>query len=52
MIKIKINLIQKKLLSHLINSIKLKNETGQILYSLYRSKALAKTVYNRLIKSI
>ena len=34
------------------NSIKLKNETGQILYSLYRSKALAKTVYNRLIKSI
>ena len=34
------------------NSIKLKNETKQILYSLYRSKALTKTVYNKLIKSI
>ena len=34
------------------NSIKLKNETRQILYSLYRSKALTKTVYNELIKSI
>ena len=34
------------------NSIKLKNETRQILYSLYRSKALTKTVYNRLIKSV
>ena len=33
------------------NSIKLKNETRQILYSLYRSKALTKTVYNKLIKS-
>ena len=33
------------------NLIKLKNETGQI-YSLYRSKALTKTVYNKLIKSI
>ena len=31
------------------NSIKLKNETRQILYSLYRSKALTKTVYNKLI---
>ena len=30
------------------NSIKLKNETRQILYSLYRSKALTKTVYNKL----
>ena len=29
------------------NSIKLKNETRQILYSLYRSKALTKTVYNK-----
>ena len=35
-----------------INSIKLKNETRQILYSLYRSKALTKTIYNKLIKSI
>ena len=34
------------------NSIKLKNETRQILYSLYRSKALTKPVYNKLIKSI
>ena len=34
------------------NSIKLKNETRQILYSLYRSKALTKTVYNKLIKPI
>ena len=33
-----------------INSIKLKNETRQILYSLYRS--LTKTVYNKLVKSI
>ena len=34
------------------NSIKLKNETRQILYSLDRSKALTKTIYNKLIKSI
>ena len=34
------------------NSESLKNETRQILYSLYRSKALTKTVYNKLIKSI
>ena len=34
------------------NSIKLKNETRQILYSLYRSKVLTKTVYKNLIKSI
>ena len=34
------------------NSNKLKNETRQILYSLYRSKALTKTVDNKLIKSI
>ena len=34
------------------NSIKLKNEARQILYSLYRSKTLTKTVYNKLIKSI
>ena len=34
------------------NSIKLKNETRQILYSLYRSKALTKTVYNKLINVI
>ena len=34
------------------NSIKLKNEMRQILYSLYRSKVLTKTVYNNLIKSL
>ena len=34
------------------NSIKLKNEARQILYSLYISKVLTKTVYNNLIKSI
>ena len=34
------------------NSKKLKNETRQILYSLYRSKVLTKTVYYNLIKSI
>ena len=34
------------------NSIKLKNEARQILYSLYRSKLLTETVYNNLIKSI
>ena len=34
------------------NSIKLKNELRQILYSLYRSKVLTKTVYNNLIKSV
>ena len=34
------------------NSIKLKNEIRQILYSLYRSKVLTKTVCNNLIKSI
>ena len=34
------------------NSIKLKNEIRQILYSLYRSKVLTKTVYNNLIESM
>ena len=34
------------------NSKKLKNETRQILYSLYRSKVLTKTVNNNLVKSI
>ena len=34
------------------NSIKLKIEARQILYSLHRSKVLTKTVYNNLIKSI
>ena len=34
------------------NSIKLKNETRQILYSLYKSRSLTKTVYNKLINSV
>ena len=34
------------------NSIILKYELRQILYSLYRSKELTKTVYNNLIKSV
>ena len=34
------------------NSTKLKNEIRQILYSLYRSEVLTKTVYNNLMKSI
>ena len=34
------------------NSIKLNNEIRQILYLLYKSKILTKTVYNNLIKSI
>ena len=34
------------------NSNKLKKEARQILYSLYRSKLLTKTVYNNLIKSV
>ena len=34
------------------NSQKLKNETRQLLYSLYRSKNLSKTIYNHLINNI
>ena len=34
------------------NSTKLKNEIRKILYLLYRSKVLTKTVYNNLIKVI
>ena len=34
------------------NSEKLKNETRQLLYSLYRSKSMTKQVYNNLIKYI
>ena len=34
------------------NSKSLKNEVRQILYLLYRSRVLTKTVYNNLIKSI
>ena len=34
------------------NSKSFKNELRQIIYSLYRSKVLTKTVYNNLIKVI
>ena len=34
------------------NSQKLKNEIRQIVYSLYRSKNLSKTIYNRLMDTI
>ena len=34
------------------NSQKLKNEIRQLLYSLYRSKKLIKTIYNSLINTI
>ena len=34
------------------NSNKLNNEIRQIVYSLYRSKNLSKTVYNHLINDI
>ena len=34
------------------NSQKLSNEIRQIIYSLYRSKNLSKTIYNHLINSI
>ena len=34
------------------NSLELKNEIRQLLYSLYRSKQISKTVYKNLIASI
>ena len=34
------------------NSEKLKNEIRQLLYSLYRSKTLSKTIYEHLINAI
>ena len=34
------------------NSNKLKNETRQIIYSLYRSRVLTKTVHNNLIRAV
>ena len=34
------------------NSQKFKNEIRQLLYSLYRSKKLSKTIYNNLINAI
>ena len=34
------------------NSEKLKNEIRQIVYSLFRSKYLSKTIYNNLVNAI
>ena len=34
------------------NSEKLKNEIRQLLYSLYLSKKLSKTIYNSLVNAI
>ena len=34
------------------NSGKLKNEIRQLLYSLYRSKYLSKTIYEHLINAV
>ena len=34
------------------NSQKLKNEIRQLLYSLYRSKKLSKTIYKHLMNAI
>ena len=34
------------------NSQKLKNEIRQLIYSLYRSKNLSKTIYNSLMNTI
>ena len=34
------------------NSQKLKNEIRQIVYSLYRSKSLSKTIFNSLMNTI
>ena len=34
------------------NSHKLKNEIRQIVYSLYRSKNLSKTIYDNLINAV
>ena len=34
------------------NSLELKNEIRQLLYSLYRSKQISKTVYKNLITTI
>ena len=34
------------------NSEKLKNEVRQLLYSLYRSKKLSKTIYKHLMNTI
>ena len=47
--RLPISLVQLKALN---NSGKLKNEIRQLLYSLYRSKKLTKTIYNNLVSNI
>ena len=47
--KLRISLAQLKAGN---NSEKLKNGIRQLLYSLYRSKNLSKTIYNNLINAI
>ena len=49
LIRLPISLAQLKARN---NSQKLKNELRQLLYSLYRSKKLSKTIYNNLINAI
>ena len=45
-----LTLLEPKKAGH--NSQKLKNEIRQILYSLYRSKNLSKTIYNSLMNTL
>ena len=47
--RLPISLVQLKARN---NSEKLKNEIRQLLYLLYRSKKLSKTIYNNLINTI
>ena len=47
--RLQISLAQLKAVN---NSEKLKNNSRQILYSLYRSKKLTKTIYENLINTI
>ena len=49
LIRLPILLAQKKAGN---NSQKLNNEIRQIVYSLYRSKNMSKTIYNYLMKTI
>ena len=48
--RLPISLVQMK--TEITNSEKLKNEIRQLLYSLYRSKKMNKTIYNDLINTI
>ena len=48
--RLPISLVQIK--TEITNSEKFKNEIKQLLYSLYRSKKMNKTIYNDLINTI